>query len=1076
MTFPSQMIGGLALLAVLSVSAFSQRPQLYVQTGHSSFVNAMAFSADGSLIASGSSDNTIKLWEATSGQELGALKGHTSVVTSVAFSPDGKLAASASSDSSIRLWDVNTGKQLKSFEHLSAQSIAFSPDGRTLISGGFGPIKIWEIASGRELSSIIVSSITLNSIALSPDGTLLAVGDWAKPTTVKLYDVRTGRLIHYLAGHSDEVFCVVFDPAGTTIASASKDNSIKLWDVVSGKELRTLQGHVGPVYSIAFSADGKMLASGSGDQTVKIWDTSSGQVMKTIRQELAVSEIAFSPIGSTLASGAGNTIRFWEARSGEELLKLKGYGHSLLETAFNSDGSVLVGAGADTIKVWDFASSSGLRTIANPPGRYLSYFSISPDGKLLAKGGDSASVHLWDLNSGKKLGTLNGHRDSVIQVDFSPDGRILATASFDKTIKLWDVTSRQELRTLHSAFLVDRVVFSPDGKLLVTNGPDYSLIIWEVATGQQSKTLSGHTNLISGIVFSPDGKTLASGGWDQTIKFWDVDSGKQMRSVNGHARYITQISFHPKGQLLASSSADGAIKLWEAGTGREVRTIQTNGSVGSVTFSPDGLVLAAGKDDGAITLWDVARGSELCSLIALEESNWAVVTPDGLFDGSPKSWSQLFWRFSPSLRDTAPAEAFFNEFYFPGLLNEILAGNRPKAPSEISQKDRRQPRITINAGNVSEGNLALQIQVTQALAGARDVRLFRNGSLVRVWRGDVLKGQASVTLETTIRIVAGENRLTAYAFNRDDIKSGDATLTIFGNESLRRKGSAYVLSIGVNKYANSEYDLRYALADAQDFSNELKRQQTKLNNFDRIEMVSLSDHEATKANILKSLTELAGKLQPEDALVIFFAGHGTAQQKRFYLIPHDLGYQGPRTSLTDRGLEAILAHSISDEELERAFEGIDAGQILLVIDACNSGQALESEEQRRGPMNSKGLAQLAYEKGMYILTASQSYQAAIETARLGHGYLTYSLVEEGLRSGAADRAPADGQVLLREWLNFATERVPQIHRESVALKQQGRQLVHKETAAQETKISALQQPRVFYRREPEPHPLVVARP
>src|SRR5439155_10765798 len=111
---------------------------------------------------------------------------------------------------------------------------------------------------------------------------------------------------------------------------------------------------------------------------------------------------------------------------------------------------------------------------------------------------------------------------------------------------------------------------------------------------------------------------------------------------------------------------------------------------------------------------------------------------------------------------------------------------------------------------------------------------------------------------------------------------------------------------------------------------------------------------------------------------------------------HDLGYTGLQKSIDDAGLRAILAHGISDEELEQAVEGIDAGQMLLVIDACNSGQALEAEEKRRGPMNSKGLAQLAYEKGMYILTAAQSYQAAQEAARLGHGFLTYALVEEGL--------------------------------------------------------------------------------
>src|SRR6185369_7953880 len=153
--------------------------------------------------------------------------------------------------------------------------------------------------------------------------------------------------------------------------------------------------------------------------------------------------------------------------------------------------------------------------------------------------------------------------------------------------------------------------------------------------------------------------------------------------------------------------------------------------------------------------------------------------------------------------------------------------------------------------------------------------------------------------------------------------------------------------------------------------------------------------------------------------------------QRFYLIPHDLGYAGERTELDAAGLRIMLEHSISDEELERAVEGIDADKLLMVIDACNSGQALDSEERRRGPMNSKGLAQLAYEKGMYILTAAQSYQAALEVTELGHGLLTYALVEEGLKLSRADAAPRDGRVMLAEWLDYASERVPEMQEQKL---------------------------------------------
>ena len=375
------------------------------------------------------------------------------------------------------------------------------------------------------------------------------------------------------------------------------------------------------------------------------------------------------------------------------------------------------------------------------------------------------------------------------------------------------------------------------------------------------------------------------------------------------------------------------------------------------------------------------------------------------------------------------------------------------------------------------------------------MRLFRNGSLVKVWHGDALKGQSSASLEEEIALVAGPNRLTAYAFNKDNVKSKDANMSLTGADSLKRAGTAWVIAVGLNEYANAQYNLKYAVADAQSFAEELRRSQTQVGHFDRIEVVPLLNENATKANILSALRRLAGasepptlkagpldrltRAEPEDAVIIYFAGHGTAQGQRFYLIPYDLGYDGSRNGLNESGLKSILAHSISDVELEESVEGLAAGSLLMIIDACNSGQALEAEEKRRGPMNSKGLAQLAYEKGMYILTAAQSYQAALEAAQLGHGLLTYALVEEGLKTAAADNEPKDGVLSAREWLDFATERVPQMQEDKM---KQSRGLgldiafTEGEQKIVDPEKRSVQRPRVFYRREMEVDPLVIAKP
>jgi uncharacterized caspase-like protein len=555
------------------------------------------------------------------------------------------------------------------------------------------------------------------------------------------------------------------------------------------------------------------------------------------------------------------------------------------------------------------------------------------------------------------------------------------------------------------------------------------------------------------------------------------------------------------------------VKLWDVVTGREQLTVSGKATSVSAAFAPSGRWFVSSASDGSVTLWDSQTGAQLATLLSVGQTpDWVVVTPEGLFDGSPAGWQLVLWRLGGNTFDVAPAETFFNEFFYPGLLGELLAGKRPQPRRTVAEIDRRQPVLKLSHATpqtvgqaIKTRQVTLKIEVQEALpdtthasgSGTRDVRLFRNSSLVKLWRGDVLQGNTGrVLLEATVPIIAGENRFTAYAFNRDNIKSADARLIMAGTENLKRKGTAYILVIGINRYSNEDYKLNYAVADATAFAEELGRQLKMLGAYAEVKIITLLNQDATKANILEALGRLAGErtralpaatatvlaeiqpVEPEDAVFMYFAGHGTAAGPRFYLIPHDLGYAGHRTALDEPSLKTILEHSISDRELEQSFEKIDAGRLLLVIDACNSGQALEAEEKRRGPMNATGLAQLAYEKGMYILTAAQSYQAALEAAPLGHGLLTFALVEEGLKTRAADTDPKDDEVTVREWLNYAVDRVPQLQERMMEeARKLGREvvMVEGEQAIRELKKRSLQRPRVFYRREPELDPLIVAR-
>lgn len=1174
----------LALLILFTANIIAQKPELYLQTGHSGPIYSIAFNPKGDILASASEDQSVKLWDVETKREIRTLAGDGRIV-SVAFSPDGKLLASSSDNGAIRVWEVETGKRVWSFgQSLNVPAVVFSPDGKYLAAWS-KDLVIWEVSTWQEIRRIdgggkfsftleISKGQVSTPLGFSPDSTKIAALSEGR---LKLFDIKTGKK---LRGYNQYTFrSMAFSSDGKIIAaseskllSEGEGDKINLWDVTKEKLLGTLPGHSKAIVSMKFSPDGKMLATASYDKSIKLWDIVSRQEIRTLPGHNEwVNSIAFSPDGRTLASASGslffssseNSIKFWEVATGKETYNFSGQGGKNFCLAVSPDGRKLATYTTDArrtiLNIWDLAKGQKQQTFTIPS--WILSIAFSPDGSQLVTSSRDGTATILDLNTGEPARIFKISNDTVFTSVFSPDGRTLASGGADKVIKIWDVTTGRELRQLagHRENILS-LAFSPDGKFLVSAGLDKAVLLWDFEAGRQIANLidiatlkiaeiPGTTGLLdkllggqmfggSNVTFSPNGKLLAVGiggygmaqvGNEQKvakiqneIRIYDVKSRLEINRLIGHQESIQSVSFSSDGQTLISGSADKTIIQWDLKTGRKINAFTKN--LDSDTFAAFivNRNIIAGVSRNILNLWNSNTGDLLVTLTSVENTNeWLAVTPDGLFDGSPVAWQKLLWRFSPnSGNEIMPVESFFNEFFYPNLLADIYAGQAPKAGAQIENKDRRQPLLKIilpelPAETSSSRKIKIKIEVAEAApdagystgSGARDVRLFRNGSLIKTWRGEVVSsGQGKVVLETEVSLMAGNNTLTAYAFNRDNVKSTDAVTKIKGAENLRQPGTTYILAIGVNTYSNPQFNLKYAVPDAQAFSRELRRRQVELNNSNRVEIISLFDKQATKANILAALKLFGGEAvssplspelnkiesaQPEDVLMIYFAGHGFASNNQFYLIPHNLNYTGARGKISSAAMQAILAGSISDRDLETSFEKIDAGQMMLVIDACNSGQVLEAEEKRRGPMNSKGLAQLAYEKGMYILTASQSYQAALEAAQLGHGYLTYALVVEGMSEFRSDIAPKDGTILIREWFDYAVKRVPLMQQAQIVVvnpqprvKQAVKKSNKNRQLEQVTDESAVlvknnegnfQLPRVFYRRETEDAPYIVAR-
>ncbi|WP_353931437.1 P-loop NTPase fold protein [Okeanomitos corallinicola TIOX110] len=280
---------------------------------------------------------------------------------------------------------------------------------------------------------------------------------------------------------------------------------------------------------------------------------------------------------------------------------------AVLAVAISPQGRIAVGLEDGRIEIWDILTGEKWVSYQGHD-EIVSSVSFSPDGKTLVSGSYDKTIKLWDVETGGEIRTLEGHNDSVFSVSFSPDGKTLASGSYDKTIHLWDVETGGEIRTLqrHNETVIS-VSFSPNGKTLASVSADKTIKLWDVETGGEIRTLEGHNDSVFSVSFSPDGKTLASGSYDKTIKLWDVETGGEIRTLQGHNETVISVSFSPDGKTLASGSADKTVRLWNLSDSQGKPYIEIGkheGAVYSVAFDPLGdYIISAGEDGIKVWRW-----------------------------------------------------------------------------------------------------------------------------------------------------------------------------------------------------------------------------------------------------------------------------------------------------------------------------------------------------------------------------------------------------------------------------------------------------------------------------------------
>ncbi len=1050
--------------------------------GHLASIVSVAFSPDRRLIATGSEDKTARLWEVETGREVKRFANHSTEVESVTFSPDSRFLITHSGSGgshgqeTARVWDVASGMEVESFvsKEKRVESLAFSSDSRFVLTGGemsddvldsgetiarlwdantrqvvrrfegnsywtysgkFSPNGdlllmrlgintldyipfFWDLKTGQgvKLSDSALWTYPGENFAVSPDWrfALTSKGVDRKDRVARLFDIAAGREIRRFVGHENTINAVAFSPdgrfaltgSGDWLASDSKDISARSWDVATGQETQRFTGHSSPVNSVAFSPDGRFALTGSGssyggankDSSARLWDIATGKELKRFVEDAPEWQI--------------DLVRFWPDGR-------------FVQT--RSASTVPRALGKQRWRLWDVATGKdvNVETIApgkpfeyTPHGRYV--YSVSEDS---TKRTVKVTISRWEGDREQELQQLEFEgRVSLFEpvgVAISPDGRFAVTtnrptsieAGAGDKVRLWDVTTGKERQLEEHSDLINSIEFSPDSRFLLTTTSDSIGHLWEVSTGRELCRLISFRDG-TWMVVTPDGR-FDTNDLEEIVGLRWVMPDDPLRALP--LEIFMRDYYEPR--LLPRLLAKDYLK--------PVRDLR---SLNRTQPRVSNLQVSAPDEQGRVTV----------SFEATSQVNATQRNGDG----------------APLISEVHDARLFRNR-QLVGYCDGQLVGSRAltdKAGCNGEVKTDASGKVIVTFNDIKLPRRADSKQVEFSAYAFNSDRV-KSETTRKIYEPSPLpptfKGRAYV-------ITVGVNAYDDPTINPLRFAASDAERTRQSLAAELEKRGEYAEVVSVKLTSDYEVQLDGRVIPAREA---LLKQV-------RNGKLAVTEKLATKGNIKTIFDLLAGrpapaedvsripdagklrKAQPEDLIIIAFASHGyAAPDGIFYLIPADItqpaGFpanekiqdyldrcvknqmDGQATAGCQPALE-YLRRAISSDDLSLWLRDVDGGDLTLIVDACHSAASV-GNEFKPGPMGSRGLGQLAYDKGVRLLAATQADNVAMESGKIKQGLLTYALVRAGLELGRADFKPADQTITLTEWLTYGREQTPKLY-------------------------------------------------